>query len=480
MKLRSSSAILASGVVIGALLPAVAAGAAGAAVPMCQGQRATLVGSPTDRELEGTEAADVIVTQGADAVIAKRGADIICVTGTKPNFRGTLIDTGPGHDRVQVKTSRAGLLDVDLGEGDDRMIVVTTPARRIYAHLGAGRDVYVGGAGRDFVTADYVGERSFTPAVDALDRIRTGDGADVVNVGVLPRSSQWVPAGTTHDAVSLGAGDDVLNVAGVPAPDAPPRGGAGSDLLTMFNVPYCPADPSAPDCTDPPDWVIDNALEVGTVGGVARTGWSSFQRFDVRSLTAGSVAFVGGDADETVQAGSGLTGAALGPGDDSLKLYPIPQGQQQEFSGGAGRDTIAVLAYELTIDMAAGDTWEQWPPSEPDTHAYFNEFENASGTAERSVKLIGDDGDNNLRSASCFATVGGGGGDDVLTTLLDLRFDECDYFQPGVTFDGGPGADILRGSWGPDHLDGGDGNDTAYGSRDTDVCLAEVRLDCEQ
>ncbi len=423
----------------------------------------------------------MIVTRGADAVVAKRGADLICVTGTKSHSRATVIDTGPGHDRVQVKTSRAGRLHVDLGDGNDRMVVVTTPARRIYAYLGAGKDVYVGGSGRDFVTADYVGDYIYSPADDNLDdRIRTGDGADEVNVGVLPRSPYWLPAGTTHDSVHLGAGDDALNVAGVPAPDAPPRGGDGSDLLTMFNVPYCPADPSAPDCTDPPDWVIDNDLEVGTVGGVVRTGWSSFRRFDVRSLTAGSVSFVGGDADEEVKAGSGLSGAALGLGDDSLRLYSMPQGQQQEFSGGAGRDTIDVLGYELTIDMAAGDTWEQWPPSEPDTHAYFNEFENASGAAERSVTMIGDDGDNKLWSASCFATVSGGAGDDVLTTNLDLRFDECDYYQPGANLDGGPGADILRGSWGPDHLDGGEGDDTAYGSRDTDVCLAEVRYDCEQ
>jgi len=131
----------------------------------------------------------------------------------------------------------------------------------------------------------------------------------------------------------------------------------------------------------------------------------------------------------------------------------------------------------VTIDLAAGETWEQ--DSDPGGHAQIEEFENASGRGDYSIEVIGDDGDNAIHAYGCSTTVTGGAGDDVLTTDPDSRYDDCDYFQPWVTFDGGPGADVLRGGWGPDHLDGGEGYDTAYGSRGTDVCRAEVRHACE-
>lgn len=449
MRFSSKVAALALPAIIVALLPAVAAQSAGT-TPMCQGQRATIVGHPADVRLRGTAGDDVIVTRGAAAVVAGRGSDRICVTGDNRRRGGTQVDAGPGDDRVRV---------------------ATTSTHRVQAFLGAGADVYRGGSGRDVVSAEY--DRTFIDpaAVDVVDRISTGAGADQVRVGVGVGH-------VTHDVLDLGAGDDTLVVEGLSSPDVRPEGGAGADRLQLRDMPPCWADPSVPGCTDPPDWSIDNALEVGTVDGVVQSRWTDFEVFSLADLTAGSVTFTGSDADETLIPRI-LAGAAMGPGDDSLVLSSTPDQLEQALSGGPGSDTIGVYGRQVTIDLAAGETWEQDPLAEPRDHAQIEEFENASGRGEYSIEVLGDDGDNDLHAYGCSTTVTGGGGDDVLTTVPDSRLDDCDYFQPFVTFDGGPGADVLRGGRGPDHLDGGDGNDTAYGSKGTDVCLAEVRHSCE-
>ena len=55
--------------------------AATAAAETCQGQAATIVGTPGG-EIVGTEGADVIVTNGATRVDARGGDDLVCATGT--------------------------------------------------------------------------------------------------------------------------------------------------------------------------------------------------------------------------------------------------------------------------------------------------------------------------------------------------------------------------------------------------------------
>lgn len=54
---------------------------ASAAGETCQGQAATIVGTPGG-EIVGTEGADVIVTNGATRVDARGGDDVVCATGT--------------------------------------------------------------------------------------------------------------------------------------------------------------------------------------------------------------------------------------------------------------------------------------------------------------------------------------------------------------------------------------------------------------
>ena len=352
------------------------------------------------------------------------------------------------------------------------MVVAVSRPVRVWADLGRGEDVFRGGSGRDTIAVTDNPYRD--PVPEQRDRISTGGGADDVTIG------EYVQV--TNDVVDLGAGDDKVTVLGLLAGGVRPRGGAGSDRLSI-DPDLCIGDPSNPRlCGQPPgDWVFDNALELATVDGVAQSRWSSFEEFDLTGLNgSSSVAFTGTDDDETVTTGGNLIAATMGPGDDSLNLWSVPDRQQEKASGGPGRDTISVSGRQLTIDMAAGAIWEQLTGSADDPDARFEEFEDASGAGDDFVTLVGDDADNALHGSGCSVTVKGGAGDDELTADLDGRMEDCDYYQPGVSFDGGPGADVLNGGWGPDHLDGGEGYDVADGSRGTDICLAEVRHSCEQ
>jgi hypothetical protein len=71
------------------LAPVSAATAAG---ETCQGQAATIVGTPGG-EIVGTEGADVIVTNGATRVDARGGDDLVCATGDAPVF-ATILGAG--------------------------------------------------------------------------------------------------------------------------------------------------------------------------------------------------------------------------------------------------------------------------------------------------------------------------------------------------------------------------------------------------
>ena len=67
-------------------------GAATAAAETCQGQAATIVGTPGGK-IVGTEGADVIVTNGAARVDARGGDDLVCGTGAAPVF-ATILGAG--------------------------------------------------------------------------------------------------------------------------------------------------------------------------------------------------------------------------------------------------------------------------------------------------------------------------------------------------------------------------------------------------
>jgi Ca2+-binding RTX toxin-like protein len=114
---------LATGLLAATLLPATAP--AYAAGETCLGRPATVIGTPGQSVLTGTEGDDVVVTNGASDVRALGGDDWVCVR--------------------DVPDAPARTIAIDTGDGDDALLVERVD------WLGASRSSYVGGPGSDLL-----------------------------------------------------------------------------------------------------------------------------------------------------------------------------------------------------------------------------------------------------------------------------------------------------------------------------------------
>lgn len=148
-----------------------------AAGETCQGQAATIVGTPGS-PLVGTEGADVIVTNGASRVDALGGDDLVCGTGGTPAF-GTI-----------------------LGAGADTFITDSIGGNYIYAGTEDGTDTEadVIRAGYAVVISGTVGQ----PNADIIDL----DSGEVVWSGVQTPPSA-VSVGTAFSLGVRSANGDV-------------------------------------------------------------------------------------------------------------------------------------------------------------------------------------------------------------------------------------------------------------------------------
>src|ERR1700753_4425670 len=94
---RRIAATLLLGLALAAFFAVPPAGAENGAAPMCDGHRATIVGTAGDDVIEGTEKADVIWGgPGDDKIYGALGHEIICAgPGDDPNHGGR------GNDWIQ-------------------------------------------------------------------------------------------------------------------------------------------------------------------------------------------------------------------------------------------------------------------------------------------------------------------------------------------------------------------------------------------
>jgi RTX calcium-binding nonapeptide repeat (4 copies) len=168
-------------------------GTATAAGETCQGQAATIVGTPGG-QITGTEGADVIVTNGATRVDALGGDDLVCATSEDPKF----------------SSSGAGAI---LGAGADTFIDSSGGGHYIYAGTVDGTDTEadVIRAGNGDVNSGMVGQ----PNADIIDLafgevswsgIQTAPGALSVDSGGI------LGVRSANDDVTMDASGTVTGV----------------------------------------------------------------------------------------------------------------------------------------------------------------------------------------------------------------------------------------------------------------------------
>ena len=397
------------------------------AAPTCHGKRATIVGSGPDT-LYGTRGRDVIVTNSASRVRARKGADLICVTGTAS---------------VAVKA----------GHGDD-VVDVQSQSSDVYYYSGTGSDVFDG-------------NNQYTVVVlrpDGHDVVSTYGGGDVVSVKSIP--------GAGRPRISLGGGDDQLHLE-LASLAGRVDAGPGEDLMTVFR-------------SSKQRWAFDNRRGRASAGHEVRFRWHSFESFDLSLLQAPAVDFTGSDRAESFHAQNfpkesrELT-LSMGGGDDDVTVYARSHGS---VDGGPGRDRLTIAGDDrdrgttVVADLAAGTatvsnrTTQSWQ---------LSGLEDLLAESVRAAALHGDDGPNELSVLYvCAPTLDGRGGNDT----LDGREESCThpFASPAhgpVIVAGGSGDDTMYGGAGDDALDGGDGTDTADGGAGADACSAEVRSACE-
>lgn len=432
--IRSTTLLLAALLGAATLAPSTAATAAG---ETCQGRPATIVGPAPGwlSGVDGTEGPDVIVMNGAGAVRALGGDDLICVTGN-----------------VEV--------NVDAGDGND--VVDASRTTGTSTVLGAGDDTYLGSAARDTVVAG-------TTAYDDT-------GTDVIATG--PRSylrdqvDTGQPGQPNSDEVRGGYVD--VEWHGIATGTGVLDGGADS-LLRL----------------QPETWGMSISTDLGVL---AAARWprdqaiSGFTDFTVQSHPGLTHFGFGGSTRDESLSFDGLRRTVLfqvgmGSGDDELSVVSLDKTHRNaSLSGGRGSDRLALVMPEVSdvdLDLRRGRLSTGRGKGEETVAA--RGFEDATVVAP-DIEVVGTAGANDVTVDACRATVEGLGGRDSVAAFTSGGSNAGDVrcrTARRMRFLGGGGADTLVGSKGPDVLIGGPGRDRSDGQRGRDTCQTERSRRCE-
>ncbi len=422
---RRLAAIALLACAVAALLAVAASGAATDAAPMCDGKRATIVGTEGDDVIQGTEKADVIwAGPGDDTVYGDLGNDVIC-----GGAGDDLIHGGRGNDWLD---GDAGTDRVFGDLGDDH--VGGGGGDRDEASGGLGIDTVGGGPGNeDMVRGDY-----------GYDRMDGGPGSGDIasfstSVAGLKGAGVWVslPAhkalGDGHDrlfrfeSIEGSAFHDTLIgnarpnlILGGPGNDTI-RGGGGRDTLNGGQGDdHCQGGPTRISC-----------------GKEAAPAGSAYVTLDPDAAGGGGLQIVGGAGPDrlTVAYAEGTVEARPGEG-DGKPATGSPAGSPAPEATTTGTFTVtaaAPLAAGEGCARTIGDAKQVTCPT--------------LGPARWLMADLGPGNDDLTVEGSLervdFVRVNGGDGDD--------------------TIKGGPEEDLLQSGPGSDHVYGGDGSDGLIG-----------------
>ena len=399
-------------------------GAATAAGETCQGQAATIVGTPGSR-ITGTEGVDVIVTNGAMRVDALGGDDLVCATGEDPQFpsSGVFAVLGAGADTFSDSTGRQHLIYAGAIVGREDVVVPDS----------ADTEADVIRAGNGNVVSGTVGQ----PNADIID----------LTFGEV----SWSGVQTAPGALSVGTGG-ILGVE------------SATGDVTM------------------------HASGTVTGADTALTWTGQFDRLVfTTSAERGRFTFRGTSGTDHVKVEAPTTydrDVALRGGKDSYESNTLG-GKSTRIKGDGGRNQLLL---ELTdrgrvhADLSRSRiTATQAGVTDSIRVRGFDDLTVAAKRAD----VVGTNRANRIDVIACRTTISGKKGRDDL--VVDSRYrglgtwatPRCGTVK--ATIGGGPGNDTLTGSLGSDRLIGGPGRDNVQGrTGGFDVCQGEELRECEK
>ena len=391
---------------------------------------------------QATAAATAQVQNGTLTITGTTGADDITLLGLTGILEVDVNGDGVGDFSFDRSTFTA--IEVLARGGDDRVV----NRAQIFDEV----TTIDGGGGNDTLTGG--------PGVQTLiggggnDAVSGGDGDDTGRLGTGNDRYAWNP-GDDNDVVEGEDGADALDFNGSNIAETIDVSANGSRVRLLRDIANVNMD----------------------LGGVERVEVDSF---------GGSDTLVAGNA-----AGTELQTFALHPGADSLPDSVIVGGTPEDDNVVLGNDgaaqVVSGLAAEVQvtgelqdeINVGTGEGADTISTNVAVTGAAL--FDVDGGDGVDTVNYDGTAGPDQIGVVSNGAKlrtggpasaaldtivenirVRGLGGDDTLTSVGDT-------LSSVLTFDGGAGADNVRGGVGPDMLLGGSGNDLVDGNQGADV-----------
>ena len=399
----------------------------------CHGHRATIVGTPRDDRLVGTNGRDVIVAlAGDDRIVAGGGNDIVCAAGGDD-----IVYDGVGDDWM---AAGAGDDAVHQSPGADRLgggggfdeLSYQTARKRVVVDLPAGR-ARIGGE------SDTLDGFEFYALSRFADEFAGGSGPDSVEAG---RGADVLRGGDGADYLRGEDGDDVVN--GGPGNDTL-YGEAGSDRLTDLSG---------------GNEFFDGITRERDKHGILRAG-DGADGFWLRSATYTVTA---GGGDDVFNLDGGLSDSTVyaGDGDDTVWFSHGWAGQPMQLLLGEGDDQVicvrAGCAGGNVIQGGAGRNALTLSSSAPPAAVVLGPTGSISidGRIAREMSLIDftevttGHSDDTITGSDAADTITTYGGDDTIHAL--------------------GGDDTVDAGIGVDTVDGGDGDDTCVGAETPTSC----------
>ena len=409
-------------------------GTATAAGETCQGQAATIVGTP-GAQIVGTEGADVIVTNGETRVDALGGDDLVCAT----------IEDGVGYNPVFAI----------LGAGADTFTASNGGSHTIFAGTADGTDT----------EADVIRSSGYGLVTSGM---AAQPNADVIDLAFGEVS--WSGIQTAPGAVSVGT-DGILGVRS-----------ANGDVTMDATGTVTGADTALTWTGDFERLVFNTSAEYGrfTFRGTAGT---EHLKVDAPTTFDRNIALRGGkDSYESNSLGGKAT-RIKGDGGRNQLLLELDSHDRVRADLSRSRvtatkagveESIRVRGFDdLTVTAKRADVIGTNRANHIIVIACRTTIKGMKGrdgsSAEVKYEGYGEDSWTRPRCSNYEATIDGGPGNDTIN---------------GSTGDdrliGGPGNDAITGRYGDDRLIGGPGSDSVRGREGRDVCQGEKIRNCEK